>query len=91
MIQNVASANKNVQNASKIHSYARKSHKFKSYFNHIFCDDVSTFFGGPHLMFGPQKTEDPIKAKIDYAGRMLISDRAHLVTAYQKWQDASYE
>ena len=30
-------------------------------------------------------------AKIDYSGRMLISDRAHLVTAYQKWEDESHE
>lgn len=31
------------------------------------------------------------KNKIDYKGRMLISDRAHLITKYQIAQDAAFE
>ena len=38
-----------------------------------------------------QELEQLDKNKINYSGRMLISDRAHLVTAYQKWQDGEME
>jgi adenylosuccinate synthase len=31
------------------------------------------------------------KSKVDYKGRMLLSDRAHLITQYQIAQDAAFE